>query len=252
MTEQQALYKYCLRLGDNALIQSYRLSEWCSNGPILEEDLALTNFALDMTGRAQALLGYAGEMTPGNKTADDLAYKRGERDFCNLLITELPNGDFAHTMARLLFTSTFEYYFYTELLRSNDERLAAIAAKTVKEVKYHMAHATDWALRLGDGTDESHYRMQKAVDDLWMYTGEMFSTDEADAILRDRNVSVDLAPVKARWQASIEKTLAEATLAIPGDEYMQAGGLQGIHTEYLGHILTEMQYLQRAYPEATW
>ncbi len=252
MTEQQALYKYCLRLGDNALIQSYRLSEWCSNAPILEEDLALTNFALDMTGRAQALLSYAGKLDGNNKTDDDLAYKRGERDFYNLLITEQPNGDFAHTIARLLYTSTFEYFFYTELLHSADATLAAIAAKTIKEIKYHKAHATDWVLRLGDGTEESHYRMQQGIDSLWMFTGEMFETGEADALLRDKNVAVDLGAVKSKWQASIAAVLAEATLALPKDEYMQTGSLQGVHTEYLGHILTEMQYLQRAYPEAIW
>ena len=148
MTEQQALYKYYLRLGDNALVQSYRLSEWCGNGPILEEDLALTNFALDMTGRAQALLSYAGKIDGKGKTDDDLAYRRGEREFFNNLIVELPNGDFAETITRLLFTSTFEYFFFTGLQRSADETLSAIAAKTIKEVKYHMVHATDWILRL--------------------------------------------------------------------------------------------------------
>lgn len=252
MTEQEALYTYCLTLGDDPLIQSYRLSEWCSNAPILEEDLALTNFALDMTGRAQSLLGYAGEVEGKGRTADDLAYRRGERQFRNRQIMELPNGDFAYTIARLLFTSTFEYLYYTELCNSADKSLAAIAAKAIKEVKYHMAHATDWALRLGDGTEESHYRMQKAVDELWPYTGEMFETDEAEAILRDKNIAVDRALVRSKWENRIKDVLTEATLAMPAGTYMHSGAAQGIHTEHLGHILTEMQYLQRAYPEAIW
>jgi len=252
MTEQQAIYKYCLRMGDDALIHSYRLSEWCSNAPILEEDLALTNFSLDMIGRAQALLTYAGQIDGKGKTDDDLAYRRGERQFYNHLIVELPNGDFAHTIARLLFTSVFEYYFFAELLHSADITLAAIAAKTIKEVKYHMTHATDWALRLGDGTEESHYRMQKAVNSLWMFTGELFETDEATAVLEDKNIAVDMAVVKTKWKQEIERVMKESLLEVPEDEYMQTGSSNGIHTEHLGHILSEMQYLQRAYPEATW
>lgn len=252
MTKQQALYKYCLKLGDNALIHSYRLSEWCSNAPILEEDLALTNFALDMIGRTQAILGYAGQVGGMEKTADDLAYRRGEREYYNNLIVELPNGDFANTMARLLFVSVYEFYFFTELQKSSDTTLAAIAAKTLKEVKYHMAHARDWVLRLGDGTEESHMRMQAAVNALWMYTGELFETDEATAMLQDANIAVDMPPVKDKWHATIRQVLADATLSVPSDEYMHTGSSKGIHTEYMGHILSEMQYLQRTYPEATW
>ncbi len=205
-----------------------------------------------MTGRAQALLTYAGQIDGNGKTDDDLAYKRGERDFYNLLITEQPNGDFAQTIARLLYTATFEYFFYTELLNSADVTLAAIAAKTIKEIKYHKAHATDWMLRFGDGTEESHNRMQQGIDNLWMFTGEMFETDKADTLLRDKNIAVDLGMIRDRWKASIAAVLNEATLVMPADEYMQTGGLQGIHSEHMGHILTEMQYLQRAYPEATW
>lgn len=252
MTEQQALYQYCLRLGDNALIQSYRLSEWCSNAPLLEEDLALTNFALDMTGRAQALLSYAGQIEGKGRTDDDLAYKRGERDFYNFLIMEQPNGDFAHTIAKLLYTSTFEYLYFTQLLHSADTTLAAIAAKTLKEVKYHKAHATDWILRLGGGTEESHYRMQKGIDSLWMYTGEMFQSTTVDAVLCDKNIAVDLCDLKTKWTQHIEDTLIAAALSIPTTTYMQTGSCKGIHTEHLGHILSEMQYLQRAYPEAIW
>lgn len=252
MTEQQALYKYCLRMGDDALIHSYRLSEWCSNAPILEEDLALTNFALDMIGRAQALLGYAATTEGKGRTDDDLAYRRGERQYLNHLLMEMPNGDFAHTMARLLFASVFDYYFYTELCRSADTTLAAIAAKTVKEAKYHMAHAIDWVLRLGDGTPESHRRMQAAVDALWMYTGELFEIDQAGAMLADRNIAPDMTLIASKWKAEIAGVFTEAKLTHPGECYMQTGSSNGVHTEHLGHILSEMQYLQRAYPEATW
>jgi ring-1,2-phenylacetyl-CoA epoxidase subunit PaaC len=252
MTTEQALYKYSLRLGDNALIQSYRLSEWCSNAPLLEEDLALTNFALDMIGRAQLLLSYAGVVEGKGKTDDDLAYRRCERQFTNTLISELPNGDFAFTVARLFFTSVYEYFFFTELQNSADDTLKAIAAKTLKEVKYHKAHATDWMLRLGGGTEESNRRVQAAVNALWMYTGEMFETDKVDAVLQDLNIAVDMPPVKAKWNTYIQEVLLEAGLLLPAADYMQTGGKNGVHTEYLGHILSEMQYLQRAYPDATW
>ena len=252
MTEQQALFNYCLRLGDDALVQSYRLSEWCSNAPILEEDLALTNFALDMIGRAQALLSYAGAIEGKGRTDDDLAYKRGERQFYNHLITELPNGDFAFTIARLLFTSSYEFGFYTALQQSADATLAAIAAKTIKEIKYHLSHASEWAIRLGNGTEESHGRLQRAVNSLWMYTGELFETDELDVLLHSTNIGIDNAQLHMSWKHQVESVLNEATIEIPKEEYMQTGSRKGIHTEHLGHILSEMQYLQRAYPEATW
>ncbi len=248
----QELYKYCLRLGDNALVLSYRLSEWCSNAPILEEDLALTNFALDMLGRAQVLLQYAAEAEGSGKTADDLAYRRGERQFYNNLITEMPNGDFAQTMARQLFVSVFEYYFYNELRNSKNETLAAIAAKTLKEIKYHMAHASDWVARLGDGTAESHDRMQRAINELWGYTGELFEMDETESALLKEGISVDVLALKPKWYDHVSRVLDEATLLVPDDGYAQTGGRNGIHTENLGHILSEMQYLQRAYPDAVW
>lgn len=252
MTAQQPLYKYCLRLGDNALILSYRLSEWCSRAPILEEDLALTNFALDMIGRAQAFLDYAGKVDGHGKTADDLAYRRAERSFYNNLLTEIPNGDFAQTIARQLFISAFEYYLFTALQKSADETIAAIAAKTLKEVKYHLAHASDWVQRLGDGTEESHARMQRAVDDLWMYTGELFEMDATDEALLKGGVAVDLAALKPEWYNHIVQVLDDATLLVPQDCYMQTGSRKGIHTEHLGHILSEMQFLQHAYPDAVW
>ena len=252
MNEQQALYKDCLRMGDNALIQSYRLSEWCSNVPLLEEDLALTNFALDMIGRAQSLLTYAAKVDGSEKTDDDLAYRRGERDYYNHLMAELPNGDFAFTIVKLLFSSSFEFYFFTELQKSADATLAAIATKTLKEVKYHKAHATDWVLRLGDGTEESHHRAQRAVNELWLYKGELFQTEAEDALLADKNIAVDMVPVEEKWIEYVSSVLSAATLEIPETDFTHTGSQQGVHTEYLGHILSEMQYLPRAYPDAKW
>jgi len=252
MADQKNLYIYLLRLGDNALVLSHRLSEWCSNAPLIEEDLALTNFSLDMIGRAQALLKYAGEVEGKGRTEDDLAYKRAERKFYNNLIMELPNGDFAFTMARQLFVSAFECLLFEALSNSKDETIAAIAAKTLKEVKYHRAHAEDWVIRLGDGTEESYQRMQHAVNALWMYTGELFEADEVDAELIKESIAVDQNSLRPQWHEYIGQVLAEAKLQVPADGYMQTGSRKGIHTEHLGHILSEMQYLQRAYPDATW
>lgn len=252
MNQQNALYTYLLRLGDSALIQSHRLSEWCSRGPILEEDLALTNIALDNLGRAQALLRYAGEVEGKKRTEDDLAYKRGERQFYNNLITELPTGDFAYTIAKQLFIAVFESLLFTELSKSKDETLAGIAAKTLKEVKYHLVHARDWCYRLGKGTVISNSKLQHAVDELWMYTGEMFEMDEVDAMLLKEGIATDLSLLKPKWMEQVTAILKDADIILPGGEYMQTGSRAGIHTEHLGHILTEMQYLQRAYPEAIW
>lgn len=252
MTQEQALFNYALRLGDNALIRSCRLSEWCSNAPMLEEDLALTNFALDMIGRAQLLLGYAGQVEGRGRTDDDLAYKRPERSFRNVLITELPNGDFAFTITRELLLSTFEYYYFSALAGSTDSTLSSIAAKTLKEVKYHMAHSTDWALRLGDGTEESHVRMQKALDELWPFTGELFETDDVEASLSAALNLPDAAAIKQKWEAHVADVLSQATLKAPVHTFSQTGGRTGVHTEYMGHILAEMQFLQHAYPDAKW
>jgi ring-1,2-phenylacetyl-CoA epoxidase subunit PaaC len=252
MTSQEAIFNYTLRLGDNALILGHRLSELCSRGPILEEDLAITNISLDMIGRAQSLLKYAADTEGKGKSEDDLAYRRAENHYYNYLIIEQPNGDFAHTMARQLFVSVFDYLFYTELEKSSDATLSAIAMKASKEAKYHMLHSIDWTNRLGDGTEESHRRMQTAIDDLWMFTGELFEMDELDTSLIKSGIAVDLIPVKANWQNKIAEVLKSATLKLPEDSYMQTGSRKGIHTENLGHILSEMQYLQRAYPDAKW
>ncbi len=252
MTKQEALFSYTLRLGDNALILGHRLSEWSSHGPLLEEDIAMTNLALDLIGRADAMLKYAAQVEGKGKTEDDLAYKRGERQFLCNLIVQLPNGDFGYTIARHLLTSAFDLCLYEELLKSKDETIAAIAAKAVKEVKYHLKFATDWTLRLGDGTEESHQRIQKSFNDIWMYTGELFEMNEVDAILVKEGIAVDLNSLKTRWKKIITEVLLEATLTVPADAYMQTGSRKGVHTESLGYILAEMQYLQRAYPDAKW
>lgn len=245
-------YTYSLRIADNAWILSHRLSEWCSNGPFLEEDLALTNIALDLIGRAQAFYNYAAEIEGKGRTADDLAYRRNERQYYNNLLVEMPNGSFADTISRQFYVSVFEYYFFMSLQNSKDETFAALASKTLKEVKYHMTHAADWMVRLGDGTKESHNKMQQAVDELWMYTGELFEADETDSMLSEQAIGVDTLSLQSLWETHISDVLEEATLKVPTAEYMQTGGRQGIHTEQLGHMLGEMQYLQRAYPDAKW
>lgn len=252
MTKQQALYKYLLRLGDNPLILGHRLSEWCSRGPILEEDLALTNIALDNIGRAQAFLKYAAEVEGLGKTADDLAYKRDERSFYNNLIAELLIGDFAYTIARQLLIAVFEQLQFTDLSKSSNETIAGIAAKSLKEVRYHVAHARDWCYRLGKGTEESHNRLQRAFNELWMYTGELFEMYDEDVILVFDGVAGDLNTLKIQYYDAVQKILNDSNIQIPVVDYMQTGSRKGIHTEYLGHILAEMQYLQRAYPDATW
>ncbi|MBL7801103.1 MAG: phenylacetate-CoA oxygenase subunit PaaC [Chitinophagales bacterium] len=252
MTTHNALYKYLLFLGDNGLIQGHRLSELCSNGPILEEDLAMTNLALDHIGRAQAFLKYAGEVEGKGRTEDDLAYKRGEREFYNNLIAELPNGDFACTMARMLIVSSFEYLLFTALCTSKNATIAAIAAKAVKEAKYHFMHSRDWCYRLGKGTEESHRRLQNGFNEFWMFTGELFEMDADFAALANDGIGADLTVLKPQWLTLVQPILADSNIAIPNVDYMQTGSRNGIHTEYLGHILSEMQYLQRAYPDAKW
>ncbi len=252
MTKQEALFSYTLRLGDNALILGHRLSEWSSKGPLLEEDIATTNMALDLIGRADALLKYAAQVEGKGKTEDDLAYRRGEREFLCNLIMQLPNGDFGYTIARQLIVSAFDFCLYEELVKSKDETIAAISAKAIKEVKYHLKFASDWTLRLGDGTEESHQRIQKSFDDIWMYTGELFEMNEVDALLIKEGIAVDLNTLKTRWKKIITEVLLEATLTVPTDAYMQTGSRKGVHTESLGYILAEMQYLQLAYPDAKW
>ena len=252
MTKQEALFTYTLRLADNALILGHRLSEWSSYAPILEEDLALTNIALDLIGRAQALYKYAAQIEGKGRTEDDLVYKRAERKFLNCLLLEQPNGDFAVTIARQIFNSAFELQFFEALSKSKDETLAALAVKCLKEVKYHWRHAYDWLQRLGDGTEESHERIQKGIEDLWMFTGELFEIDEVETMLIEEGIAVDNSGLYEKWNSVVSDAIASATLTRPADGYMQTGGRSGVHTENLGFILAELQYLPRAYPDATW
>lgn len=252
MTQQEALYKYTLRLGDNALIQGQRLSEWCSRGPILEEDLAITNLALDNIGRAQAFLKYAGEVDGKLKSEDDLAFKRGEREFFNLLMTELPIGDFAFTIAKQVLISAYEYFLFTALCKSKDEIIAGISQKAIKEVRYHLAHARDWSERLGNGTEESHSRLQKAYNELWSYTGEFFESSVVERQLNDENIAPISSDFESKWQEMVQEILHQSAITLPPWNWMQTGSQSGIHTEHLGHLLSEMQYLQRAYPDAKW
>ena len=252
MNNNTALYRFLLRHGDNALINGHRLSEWCSKGPILEEDLALTNIALDKIGSAQSFLKYAGEVGGEGKSDDDLAYKRGERDFYNYLIYELPIGDFAYTMAKQLIISTYEHILFTRLLGSSDDTIMAIAQKTVKEVRYHMVHARDWAYRLGNGTTVSNEKYQQAIDDLWAYTDELFELTTVDYVLLKEGIAINLPGFKNDWTALITDILTDANIKIPTVGYAQTGSQEGMHTEYMGHLLAEMQYIPRAYPDAVW
>ncbi|MEP7234400.1 MAG: 1,2-phenylacetyl-CoA epoxidase subunit PaaC [Ignavibacteriota bacterium] len=252
MTKQEALFTYLLRLADNSLIIGHRLSEWSSYAPILEEDLALTNIALDYIGRAQALYKYAAEVEGKGRTEDDLVYKRAERKFYNVLLLEQANRDFAVTIARQLFNTAYELQFFEALSESKDDTLAGLSIKCLKEVKYHWRHAYDWLQRLGDGTDESHGRIQKGIDDLWMFTGELFEIDEVETALIEEGIAVDPNKFYQLWNSQISAAISSATLLRPEDGYMQTGGRNGVHSENLGFILAELQYLPRAYPDASW
>ncbi len=252
MPADQVLFEYLLRLGDNCLILSQRLSEWCGHGPVLEEDIALTNVALDLLGHARFWLSYAGEVEAAGRDEDKLAFLRDAGDFRNLLIVEQPNGDYGVTTARQFYFDTWHQLLLQKLQYSSDRRIAEIAAKALKEVTYHLERSCDWVIRLGDGTPESHARIQSAVDDLWMYTGELFEMDAVDAEMVARGIGVDFAGLHEAWLDRVEKTFTEATLTLPAGKWMQRGGKQGVHTEKLGYILADMQFLQRAYPGAQW
>jgi ring-1,2-phenylacetyl-CoA epoxidase subunit PaaC len=244
--------QYAIRLGDDALVLGHRLSEWCSNGPFLEEDLALTNVALDYIGRARMFYSYAAEIEGGDCTEDTIAFTRDCREFSNLLIHELPRGDFAFTMARQYLVDEFSFAFMQALLRSSDQTLAAIAGKAVKESRYHLRRSRDWMLRLGDGTELSHGRLQKAVDDLWGYTPELFELDELEQGLVDAGIAVNSAELHDVWDQAVRATLAEATISISDEGWSVRGGRQGMHTEHLGHMLSDLQFVQRAYPGLEW
>lgn len=251
MTETP-LFAYTLRLADNALVLGHRLSEWVGHAPVLEEDLALGNMALDLIGQARSFYAYAGATEGMGRDEDTLAYLRDAGAYRNILLVEQPNGDFAMTMGRQLLYAAFAQPLFARLAGSRDAQLGAIAAKAEKEMAYHVRHAAEWIIRLGDGTDESHARAQSAVDELWPFTGELFEIDQVERALMEAGIAVDPAPLKPEWDRTIDTVLAEATLARPHDGWMQSGGRGGRHSEHLGHLLAEMQFMQRAYPGATW
>ncbi|MBO9564802.1 MAG: phenylacetate-CoA oxygenase subunit PaaC [Niastella sp.] len=249
----QTLINYVLHLADNTLILSQRNSEWCGHGPVLEQDIAITNISLDLIGQARSLYQYAATLQGGNVTEDTLAYLRDERAFKNCLLTELPNGDWGQTILRQFFFSTYQHLLYEKLLNSKDETLAAIAEKSLKEVTYHVRWSSEWVIRLGDGTEESHQRIAKALKELWSYTGEFFIPADYETATANEGTGVEIAALQQPWLNKIQDVLQEATLPMPeAKTYMHTGGKTGIHTENLGYILAEMQHLQRSYPGVEW
>jgi ring-1,2-phenylacetyl-CoA epoxidase subunit PaaC len=256
MSLDAALLDYLLRLADSDLVLAQRLGEWVGRGPVLEEDIASTNVGLDLLGQARLWYGYAGEIemrvTGTGRDEDQFAFRRDAHEFRNLLLVEQPNGNYADTIARQFLFDHWHVLALRALERSADERIAAIAAKAAKEAVYHAERSADWVIRLGDGTALSHERMQAAIDDLWMYTGEMFEPDDAEQALVAAGIAADVTALRAPWSDAVGAVLAEATLKRPADGWMQEGGKHGRHTEHLGHLLAQMQFLQRAYPDAKW
>jgi len=241
------LNKYILHLADNALILAQRNGEWCGHGPILEQDIAITNISLDLLGQARSFYQYAASLQGNDATEDSLAYLRIENEYRNGLLVEQPNIDWAQTILRQYFFSAYQYLLYEKLQAADDTQLAAIAAKALKEVSYHLRWSREWVIRLGDGTAESHRRMMQAVDALWRYTGELFIPADFE-----NQVGVDVSLIKDAWTEQVNAVMAEAGISLPEKNYMQTGGKQGIHTEHLGYILAELQYVQRAYPNSSW
>jgi len=250
--DTNALFAYVVGLADDALVLGHRLSEWSGQGPLLEEDIALSNLALDLIGQARLLYAYAGEVEGKGRDEDALSFRRDEHAFANLLLVEQPNGDFAATMVRQLIYAAFMHPFFQALAKSRDARLAEIGAKAEKEMAYHLRHAAEWVIRLGDGTDESHGRAAAALEELWTYIGELFAMADTETALVAAGIAVDRAMIKPKWEATIDRVLREATLARPADGWMQTGGRAGRHSEHLGHLLAEMQVLNRAHPGAVW
>lgn len=246
------LFEYLCRLGDDRLVLGHRLSQWCGHAPILEEDIAVANFALDFVGQAAALLKLAGEVERRGRDEDALAYLRDEYQFRNVQLVELPIGDFAFTIVRQYLFDAFDVLLLSRLVKSSNEALAGIAAKALKEAKYHARHTGEWVVRLGDGTEESHRRSQAALDELWAFSGELFEADDVDHAMVAQGIGVDPASLRAPWDITVRETFARATLAVPHDTRRVTGGRRGRHTEYLGHMLAEMQILPRSHPGASW
>jgi ring-1,2-phenylacetyl-CoA epoxidase subunit PaaC len=246
-------FQWLLRCGDNALILSQRLSEWCGKGPALEEDMAVTNVALDLLGQATLWLSLAAEIEGSGRDEDQLAFLRDAHAFRNVLLVEQPNGDYGDTLMRQFFFDAWHYFFLQALHHSADTRVAAIAEKSIKEVRYHLRRSGDLIVRLGDGSAESHARLQRSADQLWMYTGELFAADALDTTMTQQGIAPDLAHLRQSWLAHVGEIFQEASLRLPDPSaWMQSGGKTGRHSEHLGFLLAEMQFLQRAYPDSTW
>ncbi len=252
ISEKEALLQYVLRLADDALILGQRLSEWCSKGPVLEQDIAMSNMALDHIGRARLLYQMAAEIKGDGTTEDDFAYKRDTNEFKNFLLLEQPNGHWGDTIAKLVFYDTLNYFLFEKLTESANENLAGIAQKAIKEITYHAQWSAEWMIRLGDGTEESKQKMQKSIDDIWMWVGEMFETDQVEEMMAVASIGYKTADLKDAWQSKINQVMEMATLTLPTDTWAQTGGRKGVHSEHLGYILAEMQFLPRAYPDAKW
>ena len=253
MDRAEAYFEFLCRMGDNTLVLGHRVSEWCGVAPVLEEDIALANTALDLIGQTQMWLGLAGEAEGKGRSADDLAMLRDVWDFRNVLLAEQPNGDFGQTIMRQFLFDQWHVLMLDALQSSAEQRVADIAAKSVKEARYHVERSGDTVIALGDGTAESHTRMQAALDQLWPYVGELFEPDEIDAAMTQAGIAPDLTGLRDQFDTRVAAVMAEATLKLPESRFAHKGGKSGFrHTEHLGHMLTQMQWLQRAYPGATW
>lgn len=245
-------FRYVLGLADDNLVVSQRLGEWISRGPDLEEDIALANFAIDHLGQARALLTHAGQIEGAGRTEDDLAMHRSEREYTNFLICELPNGHFGETMARSLCIDAYQVLLWEALTTSKDETLAGIAQKALREAKYHLRHSSTWVIRLGDGTETSHHRMQEGINRVWRFTGEMFAPDTVATEMAETGIGVDPAALADRWRSTVDEVLSKATVTVPVDATQRTGGRVGFHTDDLGHMLAEMQWLARSMPGVSW
>ena len=245
--KKEPLIDFLLQLADNALILGQRNAEWCGHGPVLEQDIAITNISLDLIGQARLFYQYAADLKADGSTEDSLAYLRTERQFKNCLLVEQPDNDWARTILRQYFFSSFQFLLFRQLEQHPDQQVAAIASKSIKEITYHLRWSSEWVIRLGDGTDESHQRMLKAISELWQYTGEMFIPTQYE-----KESGVDVSALETEWAQHVNNIFAEATLPVPVKTFMHSGGKTGTHTEHLGYMLTELQYLQRTYPGASW
>jgi ring-1,2-phenylacetyl-CoA epoxidase subunit PaaC len=249
---KENLYKYILGIADNSLILGQRLGVLCGHGPSLETDIACTNISLDLFGQVRSYYQYAAKIIGDGRSEDDIAMLRKEREYVNVLLVEQPNTDFAYTIGRQFLFDVYHFLFLKELQKSHDLTLSAIAIKSIKEVSYHQRFSSDWVKRLGDGTAESHQRMQDAIDSLWTYTDELFHQTEADKIIISEGIGVDVTVLKSVYYATVSKILNESTLKVPESKWFQKGGKEGIHTEHLGYLLSNLQYMQRTYPNMEW